>query len=240
MVDYIPIVTTIVAAIFLYQIGRHYLQKRHATYLMWWTIGVFTYGMGTFTESLNTLFGWSAMNTKIWYIAGALLGGFPLAQGSVYLFMKKKWANLLTIFFMGVIAIASVCILLTPIVLSENFDQKLSGSVFEWQWVRAFSPFINLYAFIFLVGGAFLSAWRYAKLGKRHTRFLGNIFIALGGLLPGIGGAATRFGHVEVLFVTELIGLLLIYTGYLTMRNDSEISIYKLQRSLGRSSAQSA
>jgi len=43
---------------------------------------------------------------------------------------------------------------------------------------------------------------------------LGNTFIALGGLLPGIGGGFTRFGHVEVLYVTELIGLLLILAGY--------------------------
>ena len=34
------------------------------------------------------------------------------------------------------------------------------------------------------------------------------------GLLPGIGGTFTRFGHVEVLYVTELAGLLLIYLGY--------------------------
>jgi hypothetical protein len=35
-----------------------------------------------------------------------------------------------------------------------------------------------------------------------------------GALLPGIGGTATRMGHVEVLYVTELIGLTLIWLGY--------------------------
>jgi hypothetical protein len=43
---------------------------------------------------------------------------------------------------------------------------------------------------------------------------MGNVAIALGGLLPGIGGTFTRFGYVEVLYVTELAGLLLIYLGY--------------------------
>jgi len=38
--------------------------------------------------------------------------------------------------------------------------------------------------------------------------------IAVGALLPGIGGAATRAGYVEALYVTELLGLLLIYAGY--------------------------
>jgi hypothetical protein len=43
---------------------------------------------------------------------------------------------------------------------------------------------------------------------------IGFVFIALGGLLPGIGGSFTRFGHVEVLYVTEFLGLCLIFAGY--------------------------
>jgi DMSO reductase anchor subunit len=237
VVERIPIITTVIAVIFLYQIGNHYKQKPKATYLLWWTIGVLTYGLGTLTESINAVVGWSVINTKLWYIAGALLGGFPLAQGTVYLFMKKKKADYLTYFWLVVIAIASIAIIMSPIVLPEEFDSRLSGSVFEWQWVRAFSPFINIYAFIFLVGGAVLSAWKYYKEGKKNTRFLGNIFIAIGGLLPGIGGSFTRFGFVEVLYVTELIGLLFIYWGYHTMRTDAEISIHNLQRKLSRVSS---
>jgi hypothetical protein len=45
-------------------------------------------------------------------------------------------------------------------------------------------------------------------------RVIGNWLIAAGAILPGIGGSFTRFGHVEVLYVTELVGILLIYFGY--------------------------
>ena len=38
--------------------------------------------------------------------------------------------------------------------------------------------------------------------------------IALGGLLPGIGGAMAKAGTVEALYVAELAGLLLIWAGY--------------------------
>jgi len=41
-----------------------------------------------------------------------------------------------------------------------------------------------------------------------------NILIAAGAILPGIGGTATRMGYVEVLYVTELVGLILTWTGY--------------------------
>lgn len=57
------------------------------------------------------------------------------------------------------------------------------------------TPFINIYALIFLVGGAFYSAWKYYKTQDFRGRFWGNLFIAIGGLLPGIGGTATKFGY---------------------------------------------
>ena len=224
IIDHIPILTTILAAWFFVRLYKHYRSKPWAKYLLWWTIGVATYGLGTLAESINTVFGWNEVNTRIWYIVGALLGGWPLAQGTVYLLMRKRTADILTAIFLLIIAVASVCVMLTPIALPGGFDGRLSGSVFTWQWVRYFSPFINLYAFIFLFGGAIYSAWKYAKLGKDHPRFLGNVFISIGALLPGIGGSFTRMGYVEVLFVTELLGLLCIYYGYSIIRRDAVIS----------------
>ena len=43
---------------------------------------------------------------------------------------------------------------------------------------------------------------------------IANVLIAIGAILPGIGGTATRMGYTEVLYVTELAGLLLTWTGY--------------------------
>ena len=40
------------------------------------------------------------------------------------------------------------------------------------------------------------------------------ILIAIGGILPGIGGSMARAGYTEILYVTELFGLILIYCGY--------------------------
>ena len=43
---------------------------------------------------------------------------------------------------------------------------------------------------------------------------IANVLIAAGAILPGIGGTATRMGYTEVLYVTELAGLLLTWMGY--------------------------
>lgn len=80
--------------------------------------------------------------------------------------------------------------------------------------MRLFSPLVNIYAFVFLVGGAALSAWRYRGNVETRHRLIGNVLIAVGALLPGIGGTATRMGHTEVLYVTELAGIVLIWAGY--------------------------
>ncbi len=59
---------------------------------------------------------------------------------------------------------------------------------------------------------------------------VGNWLIAVGGLLPGIGGSFTRAGYVEVLYVTELIGLILIWLGYRAIVSDDHETIHEVQR----------
>lgn len=189
-------------------------RERGGAHLAWWSAGILLYGVGTLTESLVTIFGWSEPVFKAWYISGALLGGAPLAQGTVYLLLSRKTANRLTSILVPFIAIAAICVLLTPINYELVEPHRLTGKVMEWQWVRLFSPFINTYAFVFLVGGAVLSAMRFRKNQATYHRFVGNVLIALGALLPGIGGAATRAGYTEVLYVMEFIGIILIWMGY--------------------------
>lgn len=160
---------------------------------------------------------------------GALLGGFPLAQGSVYLIFSKRTADVLMYIFVTIIVVASVLVVLSPILYELVEPTRLTGRVLAWKEVRLITPFINIYAFIFLVGGAIFSAVKYSRDAIYRNRFLGNIFIAVGGLLPGIGGSFTKFGYTEVLYVTELIGIIFIYLGYVRMRGDTTLSIYSNQ-----------
>ncbi|MCF8304521.1 MAG: hypothetical protein K9I94_14705 [Bacteroidales bacterium] len=230
MIEYIPILTTLFAAYFFIRIFKHYRTKPKAYYLLWWSLGVLTYGIGTLTESINAVFGWTEVNMKLWYISGAFLGGYPLAQGTVYLLMKRKFADISAYILVGIIAIGSVFVILSPIKFPQGFDHGLTGDVLAWEWVRYFSPFINIYSFIFLFGGAVYSTIVYARQTTKDKRFLGNVFIAIGALLPGIGGSFTRFGYVEVLYITELIGLIFIFAGYITIRKAPGKSAHKEQQ----------
>ncbi len=229
-VRYVPVITTAFAAFFTYVLYLHW-RNNPKRYLLWWMIGVALYGLGTLTEATTTIAGWNPVVFRTWYIAGALLGGAPLAQGTAYLLLKQKAADRISVTLVGYVAMASAFVILSPIDLSLVEPNRLSGEVLEWQWVRLFSPLANTYALFMLVGGAAWSAWRYRKKsGRSGPRVTGNWLIAVGALLPGIGGSFTRAGMVEVLYVTEILGLSLIYMGYRIISGDRAPSIHLNQR----------
>jgi hypothetical protein len=211
---YLPIITTLFSAWFAPQLIRRWRAHRPAPHLFWWGVGVMAYGAGTVVESLTTLFGWHEWFFRTWYITGALLGGAPLATGTAYLLFRRRTAHILTGLLVIAITIASIGVLLSPIDASLVELHRLSGQVLVWRWERLFAPFINGYALIVLVGGAAFSAWRYLRRPGMERRGLANVYIAIGGLLPGIGGSFAHYNMVEVLYVAELIGIVLIYVGY--------------------------
>jgi hypothetical protein len=213
-VYYIPIATTVVAMAFATIVLRRHAARQSGPHLLWWGVGLILYAVGTLTESLTTLLGWNEWVFRAWYISGALCGGAPLAQGTVYLLMRRRVANVLAILLLTTIATASVFVLLSPINNAAVDPTRLSGRALSWQGIRLVSPFINTYAALFLIGGAIYSALRFRSIPDKRHKFVGNVLIAVGALLPGIGGTFTRFGHVEVLYVTEFIGLLLIFAGF--------------------------
>jgi len=209
---YIPLVTRVLSAAFAFSLYRRW-TVRHAPHLWWWAFGITTYGLGTAIESAITLFGNTVVLTKLWYIAGALLGGYPLAQGSLWLSWPKRTARVLTVVSLSFVVFATVCVVLSPVDLAALEPTRPSGAILGWRWVRLLTPFINLYAVFFLIGGAIKSAWRHYHERGHFYRAAGNALIALGAILPGIGGSFAKAGQVEVLYVAECLGLILIWIG---------------------------
>jgi hypothetical protein len=212
VVHYVPILTTILSILFAASLYRRY-RVRHAPHLWWWAFGITTYGAGTAIESAITLFGNTVLLTKLWYIAGALLGGYPLAQGSLYLSWPRRTANWLTAVSLTFVVVSTALVLLSPVDTSALEPTRPSGAILGWAWVRLLTPFINLYAVFFLIGGAIRSAWRHYTERGHLYRALGNALIAFGAILPGIGGSFAKAGMVEVLYVGECLGLMIIWAG---------------------------
>ncbi len=212
LVHYFPIGTSLIAIVFSTLLFRKYF-RRQTPHLLWWALGVACYGSGTIVESAITLFGNSVFLTKTWYVTGALLGGYPLATGSVYLSHSKRFADRATSITLPFVIVVSILVYLSPVRAEMLEATRPTGAILGWTWIRLTTPFINLYASYFLIGGAIQSAWHYFRRRHDGYRAAGNAFIALGALMPAIGGTATKAGYVEVLYVLEFVGLIMIWIG---------------------------
>src|SRR5690242_17967343 len=131
-IHFIPILTTMMSAVFGTIVLRRFLEHRDRVHLGWWGAGIYVFGLGTLTESLTTLFGWNPVVFRAWYITGALLGGAPLAQGSVYFHVARRTANRMTVAVVTYVAFAALMVCLTPLDTALAEPHRLSGRVIVW------------------------------------------------------------------------------------------------------------
>jgi hypothetical protein len=74
---------------------------------------------------------------------------------------------------------------------------------------------LNIYGTLTLVGGAVYSAFIFWRKHVLFNRMIGNILIAAGALLPAIGGTFIRMGLPDFLYLSEFLGAILMYVGFL-------------------------
>jgi len=101
---------------------------------------------------------------------------------------------------------------LTPSVYTGS---ELSGDAIVTPGVRTLTPFFNLYGTVALVSGAAWSAWIFWRKRILLNRTIGNILIAVGAILPAFGGTFSRFGLSGVQYLSELLGTVLMFAGFI-------------------------
>jgi hypothetical protein len=216
----IPFFSTFITFFFTFAVYRRYLNRK-GTHLLIWTIGLALYGIGTLTEAMMS-FTFNPLVLKIWYLSGAMLTAAWLGQGTVHLLVRKgRIASTLTTVLTVVSMLALALVLAAPITdAAASFDvSQPASSQYENILTRSggmvgLTILLNIYGTITLVGGAIYSAilfWRKKVLLHRVT---GNILIAAGALSPAIGGTFLRMGMSDWLYMSELIGAILMYAGF--------------------------
>jgi hypothetical protein len=147
-------------------------------------------------------------------LPGRCSRGAPLAVGTIYLLFGRRAGRIAVVLLGAAVGITSIFVILSPVRIDLVDPTMLSGKALAWQSIRRVSPFINSLAALFLVGGAIYSAVRFFGRPESRNVSIGNIFIAVGALLPGVGGMGSRMGHTELLYIAEFIGVILIWIGY--------------------------
>lgn len=214
----LPFISSLLSFIFAFFILRRYLKKRGAHQLLW-GLGMICYGIGGFCEAYYGALGWNALIFRLWYLFGAILVAAWLGQGTVYLLVRNRWAHgLMVLLVLGSLygAFRVFTAQLDPSLMTNSLHtgSELSGHAIVTGGVRSLTPIFNLYGTVTLVGGAFWSAWIFWRKRVLLHRVLGNVLIAFGATLPAFGGAFSRSGISNALYVCEFLGAILIFLGY--------------------------
>lgn len=218
---YISILSTLVTLIFTAAVFRRY-QQRGGAHLLLWGIGLALYGLGTLSEAIM-LFTFNELTLKIWYLSGAMLTAAWLGQGTVHLLVRKRGLALTLTVFLAIISILAISLILvapiTSAAASYNTGQPASAQYGEILirsgLIRFLTVFLNIYGTIALVGGALYSAFLFWRKRVLANRMLGNILIAAGALMPAMGGSLLKAGMADWLYLSEFLGAILMYLGFL-------------------------
>jgi hypothetical protein len=214
----LPFTSAAISFVLAFLLFRRYSVRR-GPHLLLWGIGMVFYGLGGFAEGYFGVFGWNPLVFRIWYLAGAILVAAWLGQGTVYLLAPRRWANVLMIILALASAYAAVRVFgaeLDPSLMttSVHTGSELSGHAIVTGGVRGLTPIFNLYGTVTLVGGALYSAWIFWRKRVLLHRTIGNILIAAGAILPAFGGSFSRAGFSNALYVSELLGAILLLVGF--------------------------
>ncbi|HUW08184.1 MAG TPA: hypothetical protein VM537_00565 [Anaerolineae bacterium] len=214
----LPVVSSVISFVFAALVLKRYATRRRL-YLLLWGIGMVFYGIGGFCEATYGFLGWNPLIFRLWYLFGAILVAAWLGQGTVYLLMKRRWAHVLMVLLglgslYGLIRVFGAE--LDPSLLTESVHtgSEMSGQAIVTPGVRTLTPFFNVYGTLALVGGAAWSAWIFWRKRILLHRTIGSLFIAVGAMLPAFGGTFSRMGIAGALYISELLGAVLMFIGF--------------------------
>ncbi|MGI8424314.1 MAG: hypothetical protein ACR2NO_09440 [Chloroflexota bacterium] len=122
----------------------------------------------------------------------------------------------LALLVVGTLA-AAVQVLSAPVDLSEAIDPATGvprGAGFP-ETVRVLTPPFNIAGALAILFGAIYSAWDFWRRRASAERVLSAVLIAAGAFAPSLTSTLNRLGYTAAFYWGELLGVLLIFAGFL-------------------------
>jgi len=218
---YIPILSTLVSFAFVVAVFNRY-RLRKGAHLLLWGVGLILYGLGTLSEVILGIT-FNALVLKIWYLSGAMLTAAWLGQGTIFLLVRRRGIAAGLMLILAVLSLASLTLILaapvTGAAAAYDVSQPISGQYKEILTrsgaIIALTIVLNLYGTLGLVGGALYSTYLFWRKRVLVERMWGNILIAAGALMPAMAGSFIKAGLVDWLYLSELVGVVLMYLGFI-------------------------
>lgn len=209
---YLPAVTAIVAAVFAIVVLRQW-GSHHRTYQLMWATGFTMFAIAAFAGYLAQSGGATETEYRLFYLFGAILNVAWLALGTLYLLAPRRWADLALLAVVLLSLAGGYAVVAAPVDLAAataGHAAYPNGSL-----ARILAGVGSGVGSVVLIGCALWSAWVFLR--KRHNgrRALANVIIAVGVLIVAAGGTAAFTGLGGVLEYTNLVGLAVMFGGFL-------------------------
>ncbi len=219
---FISLLASVITFAFAGAVLSQYRRRRRA-YQLVWSAALLCYGAATTAQFVAEAWGWSAPAFRIWYLAGGLLTAAYLGQGTAFLLLPRRAARTIFVLLLLVSLVAAWRLFTVPLHMSAILPPagKVSPRATSLPAdLRADAALLNIYGTLLLVGGAIWSAIVYLdqRLDRRRRsgdRVIANLLIAGGALVIASAGSFEALGHGEFLYAGEILGIAIIFAGFL-------------------------
>jgi len=215
---------TLVALAFTLSTGERWRDRRRPQDLAW-TAALAMFTVASVALWCGSALGWGQVTFRVFYLFGAVLNVPVLALGTLWLrsspARSRLWTQMVVAggaFAIGVVAVA-------PMRQPVPFDRLPQGSEVFGFLPRALAILGSGGGAAVVLVGAVLSIRHVA--GRSGRRRLGaNLLIAAGTAVLGLGGLANSLvGEMEAFALSLVIGVALLFVGYLVAVNPGTIPI---------------
>ena len=208
----LPAVTALIAAAFAVVVLRQY-TAHHKTYQLMWAAGFAMFALAAFAGFLARSGTTTDTEYRLFYLFGAILNVAWLSLGTLYLLARRRWADTALVAVVALSLLGAYAVVSVPVDLTAAAD---SGRGFpNGSLARILAGVGSGLGSIVLIGGALWSAWIFLQRRRNGRRALANVIIAVGVLIVAAGGTATFTGASGVLELANLVGLSVMFAGFL-------------------------
>lgn len=236
----VPLLSSLVSLAFALAVLDQYLARRKP-YQLIWSVGLFMYFIATGCEFLIGALDFNSVVYRLWYLFGAVFVAAYLGLGSVFLLAPRRVATVILIILLLASALAAYRTATAPVDPAPMVERLAAGETLSGDGFptglsgpRLLTPFFNTFGAVALVGGAAYSAWVFWRRRIMPHRVASNVLIALGAMLPLLGGVFARLGQPDFLYILELVGIVVIFLGFLRSRDVFGLYRFPFIHGLGR------
>lgn len=193
--------------------------RRRKPHQLAWAVGMLFYALAAVMETISEATQhWDPTVYRFYVVLAAALTGF-LGLGSYYLLARKKLGPRIYLAFLLVCLVVFLYgVFTTPLDMSllkpnTTVGGKALGSATAFPRIMSL-PF-NITGSIFLLGGALISVWRFARKREFAYRVWANLLIALGTIVIAGAGGVARAGLSAGLYPGEMLASAILLAGFL-------------------------